>query len=157
MQYPQFIDIDMSTPDEGGFPTAISWSLPDGQLKSVLICPDDDWEPWDNTSDQVDIQHLLDQGVSGPDVIRELNDDLDGQTAFVDGLDNDEQLLDMLFETYGSTLSFEVATIAQLFPQTNLESLLISRNEIASQYQFDLEQIEDKVRTLLHLYSTKSQ
>ena len=78
--FPLFIDIEASTPDSNGFPTSISWSLADGQLKTVLIIPDDDWEPWDNTDPDVDLQHLFDQGVSGPDAIRELNEDLDGQT-----------------------------------------------------------------------------
>jgi len=152
MHYPQFLDIEISTADEGGFPTSISWSLPDGQLKSVLIAPDDDWEPWDNADPSVDIQHLLDQGVSGPDVIRELNDDLDGQTIFVDGLDEDERVLELLFETYQQTLSFEVASMTQLFTQQNIESLLAIRNDIASELQFDLEVVDDNVRSLIFLY-----
>ena len=35
--FPLFIDIEASSPDENGFPISISWSLADGQLKSVLI------------------------------------------------------------------------------------------------------------------------
>jgi len=151
MHYPQFLDIEISTPDEGGFPTSISWSLPDGQLKSVLIAPDDDWEPWDNADPAVDIQHLLDQGVSGPDVIRELSDDLDGQTVFIDGLDEDERVLELLYETYQQSLSFEVASITQLFTQHNIESLLAMRNDIANELQLDLEVIDDNVRALIFL------
>ena len=67
--FPLFIDIETSSADDTAFPTSISWSLPDGQLKSVLIIPDDEWEPWDNTDADIDLQHLFDQGVSGPDVI----------------------------------------------------------------------------------------
>ena len=156
MRYPQFLDIDISTSDEGGFPTAISWSLPDGQLKSVLIVPDDDWEPWDNTDGTVDIQHLMDQGVSGPDIIREMNDDLNGQTVFVDGLDEDEKALELLYETYGESLSFEIEPITKLFSTYSLEELLKLRNDIANEYQFDLGNIEDKLKSLLFLYSNKS-
>jgi hypothetical protein len=151
MEFPSFIDIEFSTPDDGGYPTAISWSLPNGQIKSVLITPDDDWDPWDNTDNEVDIQFLYDQGVSGPDLIRELNLDLDGKTVFVDGLDEDEKLLDLLFETYNNELSFEVATISQLFTGETFESLLAQRTELAYENQLDLETIEDNVRSLLYL------
>jgi hypothetical protein len=149
MQLPQFIDLDLSTTDDGGFPTALSWSLPNGQIKSVLIIPDDDWNPWENADGSVDIQLLMDNGVSGPDAIRELNEDLDGQTVYVDGLDEDEVMLELLYDTYNHSLSFEVASISQLFTQHPFEELLSLRNDIAQQHQFDIERIEDKVKSLV--------
>ena len=149
--FPLFIDIETSSADDTAFPTSISWSLPDGQLKSVLIIPDDEWEPWDNTDAAIDLQHLFDQGVSGPDVIRELNEDLDGQTVYVDGLDNDESYIELLFDTYQSSIGFEIATLKDLFPRQNIENILSLRNEIAHEYQLDIELIEDKVRSLIFM------
>lgn len=151
MDLPSFIDIKPSSPDEGGFPTEICWSLPNGQIKSVLLIPDDEWDPWDNADSDIDIQFLYDQGVSGPDLIRELNSDLDGQTVFVDGLDNDELLLETLYETYDNELSFELATITQLFNNSEFEDLLSHRNQLANEHQLDIESIEDNVRALLYL------
>lgn len=150
-QFPLFLDIESSSPDENAFPTSITWSLPDGQLKSVLIIPDDEWNPWDNINNDIDLQHYFDQGVSGPDVIRELNEDLDGQTVFVDGLDDDENLLELLFDTYQSDIGFEIATLRELFQKTDIEIVLTLRNEIANEYQLDIESIEDKVRALIFL------
>jgi hypothetical protein len=149
--FPLFLDIEMSTPDDNGFPTSISWSLPDGQLKSVLIIPDDEWDPWENANPEIDLQHLFDQGVSGPDVIRELNEDLDGKTVYVDGLDDDELLLEKLFDTYEQSIGFEIATVSELFPKHNIEHILALRNEIAREYQLELESIEDKVRACIFL------
>lgn len=149
--FPLFIDIETSSADENAFPTSISWSLHDGQLKSVLIIPDDEWDPWENADADIDLQHLFDQGVSGPDVIRELNEDLDGQTVYVDGLDEDENLIELLFDTYQSSIGFEIATLKDLFPKQNIESILSLRNEISNEYQLDIEQIEDKVRALIFL------
>lgn len=149
--FPLFIDIEASTPDSNGFPISISWSLADGQLKTVLIIPDDEWDPWDNADPNLDLQHLFDQGVSGPDVIRELNEDLDGQTVYIDGLDEDEPLLEKLFETYEQTLGFEIATINELFPKHDIENILIMRTEISREYQLDLELIEDRVRSFIFL------
>ncbi|MFV1873843.1 MAG: hypothetical protein ACMZ64_11035 [Oleiphilus sp.] len=150
-QLPIFLDIDVSTPDENGFPTAIAWSLPDGQLKSVFIIPDDEWDPWDNADPDVDLQHLFDHGVSGPDVIRELNEDLDGQTVYVDGLDEDELLLEKLFDTYQQSLGFEIATAQQLITKHNLDAILDLRHVTAREYQLDMESIEDKVRAFIFL------
>lgn len=150
-QLPIFLDIDVSTPDENGFPTAIAWSLPDGQLKSVFIIPDDEWDPWDNADPDIDLQHLFDHGVSGPDVIRELNEDLDGQTVYVDGLDEDELLLEKLFDTYQQSLGFEIATAQQLITKHNLDAILDLRHVTAREYQLDMESIEDKVRAFIFL------
>ena len=151
MALPLFLDIEMSHPDEGGFPVAIAWSLPDGSIKSVLIVPDDDWAPWDNVGLDIDLQHLIDQGEAGPDIIRELNLDLVGQTVFVDDLDDDEHLLALLFETYSDEPNFEMASIRQLYPRYDLETLLSLRHQVASEYQFDLDNIEDRIRALLYL------
>lgn len=151
MNHPLFIDIDASTADENAYPTGVAWSLPDGRIKSVLIVPDDEWEPWENCSPELDVQHLMDQGVSGPDVIREINQDLGGQTVFVDGLDLDESLLELLFEAYDETISFELATISQLHPRHPFEDLLSARQQIANEYQFNLDLAEDNIRALLHL------
>lgn len=151
MTHPLFIDIEQSHADDNAYPTSIAWSLPDGTLKSVIISPDTDWEPWENASPDIDIQHLLDQGVSGPDVIREMNEDLDGQTVFVDGLDDDERMLELLFETYNNTLGFELATLRQLHPQHELEDLLLIRRQIADDLQLNLDLADENIQALLHL------
>ena len=150
-RFPLFIDIEASTAEDNGFPTAISWSLPDGQLKSVLIIPDDEWDPWENADAGIDLQHLFDQGMTGHDIIRELNEDLDGQTVFIDGLDEDEQLLEKLFDTFQQSMGFEIAPLTELFNQHDLESLLLLRDDIARECQLDLELIEDKIRSLIFL------
>ena len=157
MSFPIFLDIESSTPDDGAFPTSIAWSLPDGQIKSVLICPDDDWDPWENCNAEVDLQHLLDQGESGPDIIRELNDDLSGQTVFVDGLDDDEGLLEKLFESFGSEPDFEIATLTQLYTLIQQDDILDQLRLVAEQHELLLDEAEDKVRSLLFLYAELQQ
>jgi hypothetical protein len=149
--FPLFIDIEVSAPHENGFPISIAWSLADGQLKSVLITPDDEWNPWDNADPEVDLQHLFDQGVTGPDVIRELNEDLDGQTVYVDGLDEDELLLEKLFDTYQQSIGFEIARVNELFPRHDIENILSMRNDIAREYQLDPDLIEDKIRAFIFM------
>ncbi len=151
MDLPVFIDLECSSPDEDAFPVAISWSLRDGAIKSVIIMPDDDWSPWDNSASDIDLDHLFDQGVSGPDIIRELNDDLSGQTVFFDGLDEDALLLEKLYETYKEEPAFEVSVLSTLTTDYDFETLLDIRRDIAEQQQLDLNDSEDNVRSLVFL------
>ena len=153
MIFPQFLALELSSAEDNGFPIAISWSLPDGQLKSVLITPDDEWDPWENSASHGDIQHLYDHGMTGPDVIHEMNEDLDGQTVFVEGLDEDEKFLDLLFETYSNSLGFEIAPITQLYPQMDFESILTLREQISNENQFNLEHLDDRIKALLFLHA----
>lgn len=150
-RFPLFIDIEASNADENSFPIAISWSLPDGQLKSVMVIPDDEWDPWENADAGIDLQHLFEQGMTGNDIIRELNEDLDGQTVFIDGLDDDELLLEKLYDTFQQSMGFELAPLTELFNQHDLESILLMRDDIAKDYQLDLEVIEDKIRAFIFL------
>lgn len=150
-RFPVFIDIEASSAEDSSYPIAISWSLPDGQLKSVLVIPEDEWDPWENADPNVDVQHLFDQGMTGADIIRELNEDLDGQTVYVDGLDEDERLLDMLFDSFQQSIGFELALLTNLFSGQTLESILLMREEIAREFQLDMETIEDRIRAHLFL------
>lgn len=151
MTNPQFLDIESSSPDDDSYPTQISWSLADGSIKTALILPDDSWEPWDNCSPELDVQHLMDHGSTPSDIIRELNDDLSGQTVFVDGLDEDETLIEQLYESALSDPDFELARADELNHQ-DFESFLQSRQEKALEYDLDLAQTEDNVRALLFVY-----
>ncbi len=154
-RFPVFIDTDASTFDDNGFPIAIAWSLPDGQLKSVLVIPDDEWDPWENADPHIDLQHLFDQGITGADIVRELNEDLDGQTVFIDGLDEDERLLEKLFDTYQQSMGFELAPMSELFREQDLESILAMREDTAREYQLDLELIEDKIKAMIFMVNAQ--
>src|SRR5690606_3949662 len=71
MSYPQFIAIDGSSFEEHAHPVAIAWSLPDGQIKTTLIAPEDDWDDWD-----ISLQDL--HGIN-PDTLYQR-----GETGWVD-------------------------------------------------------------------------
>ncbi len=151
-----FLDIIPSSPDDGMYPTEIAWSLEDGQLKSVLILPDDDWEPWDNASYETDVQHLFDHGETPADIVSELNDDLSGHTVFIDGLDDDTKLLELLFESCNQEPDFELAPVTELFLDDKLETILRLRNEVAATRGLDLHQCADTVKSLIFVASERS-
>ena len=152
----QFIDLSASSPDEEGYPTEIAWSLPDGSIKYVLILPDDDWEPWDNSDADTDVQHLMDHGVSSMDIVRELNDDLNGQTVYTDGLDYDSELLDKLFESCGEEPAFEIATVSELISASTSDDIFERLRLTAEAYSLDLQNSEDTVRGLLFMIKSGS-
>lgn len=156
MNYPHFLDIEASSPDDDAYPTQISWSLDDGSIKTAIVCPDDDWEPWYNCDSEIDVQYLLDTGATPSEIIKELNDDLSGQTVFVDGFDADEELLDRLFSATLSEPDFELAQAGELFLNADLESVAEQIRDSAMKHNLDPRQSEDGVRALLFTYAEQN-
>ena len=156
MSLPNFLDIELSTPDDGAYPTQISWSLDDGKIKTAIIIPDDDWEPWYNRNPELDVQYLIDAGSTPSEIIRELNEDLSGKTVFYDGLDEDEQLIEMLFDASLSEPDFELAKTTELFLDKSFETILENMRDISLSHNFDLGQTEDTVRAMLFMYAEGS-
>ncbi|MDX1452807.1 MAG: hypothetical protein R3183_09635 [Oleiphilaceae bacterium] len=151
MSLPLFLDIEITYSERNLYPHAISWSLPDGQLKYVLISPDESWDPWQNQPEGIDLQHLFEQGFSGNDVIKEMQQDLSGQTVFVDGLDEDLSALEHLFDTFGEEPGFEIATISELFHHYSLDELEDLRREQAIGAGLAMDTAQDGVLSLLLL------
>jgi len=148
---PQFLDIESSSYDEDSFPICIAWSTPEGQIKNILVMPDDEWNPQDSTLPEETLQHLYDHGVSGIDIIREMNDDLDGKAVFVDGIGYDSELLEKFYETFGEEPSFEIASISELFTNRNFEEIMDNRNQVIQDNSLDTDQAEHNVLSLLIL------
>ncbi|WP_250657774.1 hypothetical protein [Alkalimarinus coralli] len=146
---PQFLDIESSSYDEDCFPICIAWSLPDGQIKNVLVMPDDDWSPHNSTLPEETLQHLYDNGVSGIDIIREMNGDLDGIPVYIDGIDYDTELLEKLYETFDEEPTFELTPVTSLFTNKSFEEIIDNKNQIIQDNNFNTEQAEHNVLSLL--------
>jgi len=112
MSYPHFIAIDGSSWEDQAHPVAIAWSMADGQIKTTLIQPEDGWDEWD-----ISLQDL--HGI-GPDtlfqlgetvwsVIRELENDLEQPHLYADEEGRANQLLEKLYDACGRDLSFDVS------------------------------------------------
>ena len=110
---PRFLDIEYSETDAGLLPTAMSWSLADGRMKVVIIEPDEAWLEDDDLPD-VDLRYLQEQGVPLIELARSLHEDLPDQVVYVDGLDPDEALVEMIFEAVGMEQPFEIAPVSEL-------------------------------------------
>lgn len=148
---PQFLDIESSSYDEDSFPICVAWSTPDGQIKNILVMPDDEWSPQDSPLPEETLQHLYDHGVSGIDIIREMNCDLDGKAVFVDGIGYDSELLEKLFEAFDEEPTFEIASIGELFTSRSFEDIMDNRKQVIQDNSLDTDQAEHNVLSLLML------
>ncbi|WP_028303325.1 hypothetical protein [Oceanospirillum maris] len=153
-QYPIFIDFECSSPDEDGFPVAVCWSTPDGQVKSTLITPEDSWlESQSHLFDdsRIDINDLMLHGVSPLAVIRELQGDIDTDVVYVDGSGEDEHWLDMLLDSYQMNAQVAVEPAPSLYDVSYDEWVQI-RDEWLAERGMDPYQSEANVLAMLHLH-----
>ncbi|MCH8497633.1 MAG: hypothetical protein LAT63_04110 [Marinobacter sp.] len=151
MSVPLFIDIEYVQSDDCCFPTAIAWSLPSGQIKAVVIEPDDSWLTDEVEDLDVDLRYLREQGVPLLELVRELNEDLSNQSVFSDGLDPDPQLADILFEAVDMETPFEILPIEELIEHADRQTLEDHRRALLFERGLEPQLPENGVYALLLL------
>lgn len=112
MQYPHFIAIDGSSWEEHAHPVAIAWSMADGQIKTTLIQPEDDWDDWDIALGDlhgITPDTLYQRGETVWSVIRELEGDLEQPLLYADDEERVSMLLEKIYEACERDLSIELA------------------------------------------------
>jgi hypothetical protein len=127
---PRFLDIEYCQTDDALFPTAIAWSLENGQMKTVVIAPEEAWLPDDGDLGDTDLLYLEEQGVPLLELVRELHEDLPDQTVYVDGMDPDELLIDLIFSAVSQDAPFEIAPVAELIEGLDSESVEDRRRQL---------------------------
>lgn len=123
MQYPHFIAIDASSHEETSHPVAIAWSMTDGQIKTTLIQPEDDWEDWDYALEDlhgINQETLYQRGETCWSVIRELENDLDESYLRTDHTEQTERLLELIYETCGKESSLETGHYSEDLDDANI-------------------------------------
>jgi len=120
---PCFLDIEYCQTDNALFPTAMAWSLANGQMKTVVIAPADTWLPEDGDPGDVDLLYLEEQGVPLLELVRELHEDLPDQTVYTDGNDPDETLVELIFNAVHQDTPFEIAPVSELITSLEPEHL----------------------------------
>ncbi|OEY67280.1 hypothetical protein [Marinobacter sp. X15-166B] len=151
MSVPNFLDIEYCQTDDALFPTAMAWSLDDGQMKTVVIAPDDAWIPDGETLPDVDLDYLYEQGVPLIELAQVLHEDLPDRTVYADGLDPDEILVDLIFDAVALDCPFEVAHVEELMPHLDRAELEDRRRDIMFSNGLDPQLPESGVYALLML------
>lgn len=117
MQYPQFIAIDGSSWEEHAHPVAIAWSMADGQIKTTLIQPDDDWDDWDIALQDlhgITPDTLYQRGETLWSVIRELEGDLEQPYLYADDQERVTLLLEKIYDACNRELSIEIGDCREI-------------------------------------------
>jgi len=151
MRIPQFLKFEFDDSGPSIFPTAVAWSLTDGRIKTVILMPEDDWLPEDPADWQVDHQHFKEQGAPAIEVIQEMNEDLEETTVYTDGLDPDDELIEVLFETLNQGASFQVAPVAELLNHRDSAELTERYSDLILEEGLDPQIAESGVYALLLL------
>jgi len=148
---PLFLDIEYIQTDDLFFPTAIAWSLSDGRMKTVVIEPDDSWLPEDAELDEDQLRYLREQGVPLIELARDLHEDLPDQQVYTDGLDPDETLIDLIFDTIKVPVPFELAPLQELIPDMDRDALEDHRRDLMFEHGLEPQLPENGVYALLLL------
>lgn len=135
MSYPHFIAIDPSSYEDDAHPIAIAWSMADGQIKTTLIQPEDDWDDWDYAIEDIhgiNQDTLYQRGETLWSVIRELENDLEQPYLIGDDEPRIEQLLEKMYDACHREPTLEISS----FGSENLNAEVMAEvNEALFQQQ----------------------
>lgn len=148
---PHFLDIEFYQNDDLFFPTAMTWSLDDGRMKTVVIEPDESWLPIDAELAEEELRYLREQGVPLIELARALHEDLPDQQVYTDGLDPDETLVDLIFDAVGMPVPFEIAPLDDLMPGIDRDTLEDHRRNLMFEQGLEPQLPENGVYALLLL------
>ena len=128
---------------------AIAWSLPNGQIKTTLIQPDQDWEIDAISLGEIDLETMYDQGATPAEIVTEMNLDFDENTVFCFDEYQDIPGLDTLFDAINDEAGFEVASWLRAFKDATNENIFETANWISELNNLDLSIAEDRVKRML--------
>ena len=154
MEYPRFLVLEASSYEDDAYPVAACWSISDGQLKDVLIRPEQEWIKSDASNEDSQViprQQLELTGESALDVVRELSEDVDKQQVYVSEPFLYRQWLSTLYGSFAAEVPFDMVPLSDLFfmSEPELEEEL---ENLSNNLLLDLRVPEERVRTLLELY-----
>jgi len=115
----------------------------------VVIAPMEEWLPEDGDLGDVDLDYLAEQGVPLIELIHELHQDLPDQTVYVDGLDPDEILVDLMFSAMDQEAPFEIAPITELIIGLSSDALEDRRRQLLFEESLEPQLPENGVYALL--------
>ncbi len=154
MEYPRFLVLEASSYEDDAYPVAACWSISDGQLKDVLIRPEQEWIKSDASNEDSQViprQQLELTGESALDVVRELSEDVDKQQVYVSEPFLYRQWLSTLYGSFSAEVPFDMVPLSDLFFMSGPE-LEEELENLSNNLLLDLRVPEERVRTLLELY-----
>lgn len=155
LDLPVFLALDASSAGDNAFPTAIAWSLPNGQVKDALIIPDDDWDDEDAVDRDFYLQSqtIESYGYTPKDIVTELFRDWDPFTIFHTHQPIQQtQLFIKLLESCGFDAEPTIEPLLQLFDQWDDDQLHDESHLISVELGLQNQGCENLVRIWLNIY-----
>ncbi|GGX65386.1 hypothetical protein [Saccharospirillum salsuginis] len=156
MELPIFLAFEVTDEDQG-YPFAVAWSLPEGQYKSVLIKPEDewliDWESGQNAAGAPSVQDLKERGETVLDILKEWAEDFRHEEIYCEDPALAQFCLDMMYDAYGKELTAEVVPATAAFEEVDPFDLDDQRRVIMETEELTAVHAEDIARTYIHLYA----
>ncbi|WP_052365597.1 hypothetical protein [Halotalea alkalilenta] len=147
---PSFICIETG---DGALPVAVAWTLADGRVKHTLIQPLESWlEEEDIALGDYDEETLHTLGVRPLDVIRELEADHDGATLYVNGVGEEFEALERLFDEYSLDPMVELAPAHQLYAELDAAQWEDERRRLLDERGLTPLNAEHEVEVMLLLH-----
>ncbi len=155
MKYPLIIAFEMSSYEDDAFPVAVAWSLPEGQIKSTLISPDEEWleQLYDQGGAGIDPEQLLLEGHSAKSVIEELQLDLGDERLYSPDPFTAETAIERFAESLDRELDLPLRPAAELIADSSFEERELCRQECTSMLELSEHQAQDQVRLWLEMYN----
>lgn len=121
---PYIVDVEASGLGPGSYPIEIGLALWGEKRYCSLIKPDDRWQHWDSSAEElhnISRNTLNTRGKPIPVVAHELNSLLHGKTVYSDGWVVDEPWIIRLFESAGVSKQFTIYDLQTILSEKQME------------------------------------
>jgi hypothetical protein len=147
---PRFISVEGSSYSDQSYPVIASWSLDNNDIKEAIITPEEDWKDDDARLSDLDLEdyQLNQMGHPAWEVLREMNNDLEGETVYCMNAAIVERWLDKLASAFKEELNFEIASAYELFPDRVPEEFDDQLRECADLLLMSQDKSDEQVRLL---------
>lgn len=148
-QFPIFISLDVVADHQQIIPVTISWSLPDGQIKSTLVRPEEHWEVEEIALGELDLDTIIEQGATPAEIVTEMNMDFEDTTIYCFDEYQDIPALDLLFQALDDEAGFEVIPWTDAFTNQPNDIIFETAHWISEVNSLNLSIAEDRVKQML--------
>jgi len=135
---PSILDFEASGFGAQSYPIEVGVVRSDGKKFCSLIRPFDDWIHWDEHAQSlhgISRSHLLSYGRPGIEVCQQLNELLQGETAYSDGWVVDSPWMTKLFARAGVSPSFRLSALEYVLNERQMADWRITKEQVLSSRQ----------------------
>ncbi len=151
MEFVAIIDVEASGFGSASYPIEVGLVLPDGEAYCALIRPEEGWDHWDESAEQVhrvSRQMLLCHGQPAVTVAREINRRLLGKTVYCDSWYHDFTWLSRLFDAADASPSFRLEDLRTLLGQAEADAWHETKCRVQEEMQLERHRASNDARIL---------